>query len=115
MAREFRLSYSEMLPLSLGGLIMFGACSLPAGLLADRWSPQQCKRADGVAISRYTLLRVFAILTVSTIWQARAACRWSRTLTARPAISSNVVVGICLHILSECGATMVRISASFHI
>ena len=38
MAPEFRLSYSEMLPLSLGGFIMFGACSLPAGWLADRWS-----------------------------------------------------------------------------
>ncbi|MDO8597295.1 MAG: MFS transporter, partial [Sulfuricaulis sp.] len=25
-------------PLSLGGFIMFGACSLPAGWLADRWS-----------------------------------------------------------------------------
>lgn len=38
MAPEFRLSYSEMLPLSLSGFIMFGACSLPAGWLADRWS-----------------------------------------------------------------------------
>ena len=38
MAPEFNRSYSEMLPLSLGGFIMFGACSLPAGWLADRWS-----------------------------------------------------------------------------
>jgi len=38
MAPEFGRSYSEMLPLSLGGFIMFGACSLPAGWLADRWS-----------------------------------------------------------------------------
>jgi MFS family permease len=38
MAPEFGSSYSEMLPLSLGGFIMFGACSLPAGWLADRWS-----------------------------------------------------------------------------
>ena len=38
MTPEFGLSYSEMLPLSLGGFIMFGACSLPAGWLADRWS-----------------------------------------------------------------------------
>ena len=38
MAPEFGLSYSEMLPLSLGGFIMFGACSLPAGWLADHWS-----------------------------------------------------------------------------
>jgi len=38
MAPEFGRSYGEMLPLSLGGFIMFGACSLPAGWLADRWS-----------------------------------------------------------------------------
>ena len=38
MAPEFGRTYSEMLPLSLGGFIMFGACSLPAGWLADRWS-----------------------------------------------------------------------------
>jgi MFS family permease len=30
--------YSELLPLSLGGFIAFGAFSLPAGWLADHWS-----------------------------------------------------------------------------
>src|SRR5262245_53299329 len=30
--------YAELLPLALGGFIAFGACSLPAGWLADRWS-----------------------------------------------------------------------------
>jgi MFS family permease len=38
MAPQFGQSYGEMLPLALGGFIMFGACSLPAGWLADRWS-----------------------------------------------------------------------------
>ena len=38
MAPEFGLPYSEMLPLALGGFIMFGAGSIPAGWLADRWS-----------------------------------------------------------------------------
>jgi MFS family permease len=38
MAPEFGRTYSEMLPLSLGGFIMFGAGSIPAGWLADRWS-----------------------------------------------------------------------------
>jgi MFS family permease len=38
MAPEFGLAYSEMLPLALGGFVMFGAGSLPAGWLADRWS-----------------------------------------------------------------------------
>ena len=31
-------SYGEALTLSLGGFIAFGACSLPAGWLGDRWS-----------------------------------------------------------------------------
>jgi MFS family permease len=30
--------YAELLPLALGGFIAFGACSLPAGWLADHWS-----------------------------------------------------------------------------
>jgi MFS family permease len=30
--------YSELLPLALGGFIAFGAFSIPAGWLADRWS-----------------------------------------------------------------------------
>jgi MFS family permease len=35
---ELGRSYAELLPLSLGGFIAFGACSIPAGWLADRWS-----------------------------------------------------------------------------
>lgn len=38
MAPEFGRTYGEMLPLSIGGFVMFGAGSLPAGWLADRWS-----------------------------------------------------------------------------
>lgn len=38
MAPEFGRSYSEMLPLALGGFIAFGAGSLPAGWFADHWS-----------------------------------------------------------------------------
>ena len=38
MAPQFGRTYGEMLPLALGGFIMFGACSIPAGWLADRWS-----------------------------------------------------------------------------
>jgi MFS family permease len=37
MTTEFGLSYEAMLPLSLGGFIAFGAGSLPAGWLGDRW------------------------------------------------------------------------------
>ena len=38
MSAEFDRPYSELLPLALGGFIAFGAGSLPAGWLADRWS-----------------------------------------------------------------------------
>jgi len=38
MGEEFGRGYAELLPLSLGGFIAFGACSIPAGWLADRWS-----------------------------------------------------------------------------
>ena len=37
MTAEFGLSYQEMLPLSLGGFLAFGAGSLPSGWLGDRW------------------------------------------------------------------------------
>jgi MFS family permease len=38
MGVELGRGYAELLPLSLGGFIAFGACSIPAGWLADRWS-----------------------------------------------------------------------------
>jgi MFS family permease len=38
MGTELGGGYAELLPLSLGGFIAFGACSIPAGWLADRWS-----------------------------------------------------------------------------
>ncbi|MGE8358784.1 MFS transporter [Pseudomonas sp.] len=38
MTQAFALDYAEMIGLSLGGFIAFGACSLPAGWLGDRWS-----------------------------------------------------------------------------
>lgn len=38
MTATFELSYAELIGLSLGGFISFGACSLPAGWLGDKWS-----------------------------------------------------------------------------
>ena len=38
MSTELRRPYAELLPLSLGGFIAFGAFSIPSGWLADRWS-----------------------------------------------------------------------------
>jgi MFS family permease len=38
LGREWDRPYSELLPLSLGAFIAFGAFALPAGWLADHWS-----------------------------------------------------------------------------
>jgi MFS family permease len=38
LARQWNQSYSELLPLALGGFIAFGAFAIPAGWLADHWS-----------------------------------------------------------------------------
>jgi MFS family permease len=38
LAREWERPYSELLPLTLGGFIAFGAFAIPAGWLADHWS-----------------------------------------------------------------------------
>ena len=38
LARDWERPYSELLPLTLGGFIAFGAFALPAGWLADHWS-----------------------------------------------------------------------------
>ena len=46
LAREWHRDYSELLPLSVGAFVAFGAFALPAGWLADHWS-------------RYRMLAVF--------------------------------------------------------
>ena len=38
LSRELNQSYAELLPLAVGGFVAFGACSIPAGYLGDRWS-----------------------------------------------------------------------------
>src|SRR5258706_13206917 len=40
MGAELGRGYADLLPLSLGGFIAFGAFSIPAGGLADPWSRQ---------------------------------------------------------------------------
>ena len=38
LAREWNRDYAELLPLSVGAFVAFGAFALPAGWLADHWS-----------------------------------------------------------------------------
>lgn len=68
MAPEFGRTYGEMLQLSIGGFIMFGAGSLPAGWLADRWSRR------GMMMVFFIGIGVASILTgvAQTPWQIAA-------------------------------------------
>jgi MFS family permease len=65
MAPEFGKTYGEMLPLSIGGFIMFGAGSIPAGWLADRWSRR------GMMIVFFTGMGAASVLAglAETPWQ----------------------------------------------
>src|SRR5260221_3491735 len=45
MGAELGRGYADLLPLSLGGFIAFGAFSIPAGWLRHRWSPHGMVRA----------------------------------------------------------------------
>jgi MFS family permease len=64
MAPEFGCSYSEMLPLSLGGFIMFGAFSLPAGWLADHWSRRGMMVVFFIGIGAASMLTGLAVSTL---------------------------------------------------
>ena len=64
LAREWQRPYSELLPLTLGGFIAFGAFALPAGWLADHWS-------------RYRMMVVFFLgIGVSLFVTGFAASPW---------------------------------------
>jgi MFS family permease len=64
MQIDFAQPYSELITLALGGFIMFGAGSLPAGWLGDRWS-------------RRNMLAVFFLgIGVATIATGFAQTRW---------------------------------------
>lgn len=60
MAPEFGRAYSEMLPLALGGFVAFGAGSIPAGWLGDRWSRHGMMVVFFVGIGLASILTAFA-------------------------------------------------------
>jgi MFS family permease len=69
LSPEFGRPYSELLPLALGGFIAFGAGSLPAGWLADRWSRRGMMIVFFIGIGAASILTGFAQST----WQIAAA------------------------------------------
>lgn len=60
MAAEMGVSYAETIVLSTGGFIAFGAFSLPAGWLADRWSRERMLAVFFIGIGAMTTLTGFA-------------------------------------------------------
>src|SRR5258706_15942587 len=60
MGTELGRDYAELLPLSLGGFIAFGAFSIPAGWLADRWSRQRMMVVFFFGIGTASILTGFA-------------------------------------------------------
>jgi MFS family permease len=60
LAKEWDRPYGELLPLALGGFIAFGAGSIPAGWLADRWSRFGMMVAFFIGIGCATILVGFA-------------------------------------------------------
>jgi MFS family permease len=60
LAREWHRPYSELLPLTLGGFIAFGAFALPAGWLADHWSRYKMMAVFFLGIGASLFLTGFA-------------------------------------------------------
>src|SRR6266498_527717 len=60
MSAELGRGYADLLPLSLGGFIAFGAFSIPAGWLADRWSRQGMMVVFFFGIGTASILTGFA-------------------------------------------------------
>ena len=65
LAREWQRDYSELLPLTVGGFIAFGAFALPAGWLADHWSRYRMMVVFFFGLGAALLLTGFA----RTPWQ----------------------------------------------
>jgi MFS family permease len=65
LGREWQRDYSELLPLTVGGFVAFGACALPAGWLADHWSRHRMMALFFFGLGASLFLTGFA----STPWQ----------------------------------------------
>lgn len=68
LAREWNQPYGELLPLTLGGFIAFGAFAIPAGWLADHWSRYRMLVVFFVGIGASLFLTGFA----QSHWQVAA-------------------------------------------
>ncbi len=69
MEADFGRSYGELLALSVGGFIAFGAGSLPSGWLGDRWSRRNMLAVFFIGIGLAAILAGLA----SSLWLLAAA------------------------------------------
>ena len=60
LARDWGMSYAELIPYATPGLVAFGLFSLPAGWLADRWSREGMMAVFFVGIGLAAVLTAFA-------------------------------------------------------
>jgi len=60
LEREWAMSYAELFALSIPGAVMFGAAALPAGWLADKWSPSGMMAVYFVGLGLATMATGFA-------------------------------------------------------
>lgn len=65
MQADFDRPYSELIALAVGGFVMFGAGSLPAGWLGDRWSRRNMMAVFFFGLGAATIATAFA----QTYWQ----------------------------------------------
>ena len=65
MQADFDRPYSELIALAVGGFVMFGAGSLPAGWLGDRWSRRNMMAVFFIGLGVATIATGF----VQTYWQ----------------------------------------------
>jgi MFS family permease len=68
MQTDFAKPFSELIALALGGFVMFGAGSLPAGWLGDRWSRRNMMAGFFLGIGFATIATGLA----QTRWQLAA-------------------------------------------
>ena len=68
LARDWQRDYSELLPLTVGGFIAFGAFALPAGWLADHWSRYRMMLVFFLGVGVSLLITGFA----NSPWQIAA-------------------------------------------
>lgn len=68
LAREWNMSYAELIPFATPGFVAFGLCALPAGWLADKWSREGMMTIFFVGIGASAILTSLA----QTPWELGA-------------------------------------------